>query len=438
MTALWAAALTQLAIAAAPDCATLNGYTPTTELQAGVAGQQPGSVMLELHVTRSVSAQQVTALTAAAHAQGAVLVLRVDPEAADARSSALREAADDGHIIAAHLAAGQQFGSDAAALPHVDAIRWRRSISSARKSVKQAASAPVRTVSVDLLVPVSEMVLDESGVRIILPDTGDSQAVPRVARAYGDQIGHARVIPPLPYVDGCGHTMPDASAAAWNRVTTAADGREGLRVVLHPQLDPELLQRWLRDIAPSAGITVLNYDGIKRLVDRPLLAMVNIESVAPPPPPPSGKTVDLSTLKNAATDLLTPTRLPRQAGEGLSLTECFAGMVIALAAPALPATVRLPPLGPPADVARSTLNEGWAPTKADVHTAAAGLASNLRGSVPAVVLVGDQTVAAREFLVLMAQVIAGKAPAPHAVSDPDPYARGAGWGRSGLDPNGSN
>ncbi len=138
--------------------------------------------------------------------------------------------------------------------------------------------------------------------------------------------------------------------------------------------------------------------------------------------------VATADLRAGAAQLATARKLPRQLPGELGLAETFAGLVLLVASPDRPGNLRLPVVRGPADVARSALPSGWQPTADEVRTAAQGLAPNLRGAVPAVVTVGDQLVAAREFLVMLADVALDQPPRARSVTDPDPFAVGAGWG----------
>lgn len=410
------------------DCATVVGAAADTPLEAPPAGS-PGSVLLELVVDRSLSAQQLSALTHTAAAAGAEVLLRVDPAALEGRRTALVEAAAGGHPIALELDTARHFGPNRAALAAVDTQRWRRVLSGERKELRKATKSGVKVVSIDVLTPSAELVLDELGVRLILPTSGAEDAAPRLARAFDGQPGRARVVAPLAYGDHCGHVLPAPTAGALNRAAAAATGRQGLRVGLHPELPPALLAAWLGEVLPAADIQTLDLDGVRDLVDRPLISVHLAGSPAPAPvaAPPPGRTVRAEQVQTAATQLATTRRLPRTLAGELSLAEAFAAFALTLSSDTPAAAVRIPQVRGPADVARSTVSESWQPTPPAVRAAAAALAPNLGGAVPAVVTVDDQLLATREFLVLMADVIAGRAPQLRPVSDPDPFAVGAGW-----------
>lgn len=410
------------------DCSADLSVASDAPLEAPPAGA-PGSVILELVVDRRLSTQQLSTLTSAAAAAGARVLLRVDPSALEGRRDALVEAAAAGHPVALELSTSRHFGPNRAALAAVDAQRWRRVLSGERKDLRKATRAGVKAVSIDVLTPSAELVLDEMGVRVILPTSGPEDAAPRLARAFDGQPGRARVVAPLAYGDHCGHALPSPTAAALNRASAAAAGREGLRVGLHPDLSPELLGAWLGEILPAASIQTLDLDGVRDLVDRPLIS-VNLAGTPPPAPvaaPPPGRTVRAELVKSAAAELAEVRRLPRTLAGELSLAEAFAAFALTIGSDAASSFVRIPQVRGPADVARSTVPGSWQPTASAVREAAGILAPNLGGAVPAVVTVDGQLLTTREFLVLMADVVAGRSPKLRPVFDPDPFAVGAGW-----------
>jgi len=92
--------------------------------------------------------------------------------------------------------------------------------------------------------------------------------------------------------------------------------------------------------------------------------------------------------------------------------------------------VALGRLDPPREVAPLNHRDPIALDKAKVHEMASKLLPRLRGQVPSLITIGEQTFTAAEALQVMARVFLKDAAIVTPVADPDPYAPGGGWGAS--------
>jgi len=153
-----------------------------------------------------------------------------------------------------------------------------------------------------------------------------------------------------------------------------------------------------------------------------------VSATAPEIPVP--KIISTSDWVRAASAISSQRTLPRAPIEGINLTEAFFGLTTLLASDLMPTSVALGRLDPPREVAPLNHRDPIALDKAKVHEMASKLLPRLRGQVPSLITIGEQTFTAAEALQVMARVFLKDAAIVTPVADPDPYAPGGGWGAS--------
>jgi hypothetical protein len=195
------------------------------------------------------------------------------------------------------------------------------------------------------------------------------------------------------------------------------------------ELPPALLRRWADEVLRPTGAVALSPRGAAAAVPRRVALLGRPMAEPPPPPPPPGRALPVGDLDEAARALAGVTRLPRALPGGVTLTEAFAGLVLITADPDAP--LLLPRLAPPLESPIRTLSSPLPLDPEALRAAARALAPSLQGSVPGLIDVGGHTLTPGELLVALADLRRGEPPVARPVGDPDPYAPGAGWGRSG-------
>lgn len=384
-----------------------------------------GTIVFEVAVPISAAPDAVEAVLAPLQARGLGATLLVDAGSPPALASTLAAAAARGNRVAVRV-------QEDPAGPFSERSRgayelWWRAIRADRKAVKRAVRAPVHVVAISPLTDPAELAAEQLGLRVVLPlDGGSPQRVRRV-RGFDGRAGRAWVLAAPIHPDGCGVSLPAWTPAAFDRV--ARDLAPGRPTRVGLPLDgakPALLAAWIDGVLTPSGVRVASArEASASARSRPAVV----------PASPSDRPVDRAMWEAAAAALVLGGRLPRSLPGSLTLSEAFAALVLVAAADAPLAAVRLPSLGPPADVARSALAAPSTPLDpADVRAVARDLAPRLRGAVPAMVRVGDRNLTAGEFLVVLAQLALDQQPMAVPAPPPDPFADGFGWGRSGAAP----
>ena len=315
--------------------------------------------------------------------------------------------------------------ADPSAMSFID---WRDALRSGRRSVQKSVGQRPKVVAMPPPPPMGEVAIDDAGfTALLLIDPGDA-AVPRRSVAFGGRTGRTRVLTEGTPADPCGALLGTPVRAALDRVARVGPSQVVTRVALPP--DPATA----RALALWWSTTAAPADWKAWSVQAAFLRLGNAQ-LAPKPTtaaPAATVTVELGRLTAAAPTLTAARRLPRVLPGDLNLTTAFAAFTAATADPTQPAYA-LAPLGPPPDVARTTLTDPIELAESDLRAAARSLLPGLTGTVPTVVEVGGHSLTNAEFLVAMAALLQGATPIARPVGHPDPYAVGAGWGALRLD-----
>ncbi len=405
-----------LALAAA-DCPAPAPQAPDAAFAVQAAA--PGTLVLEMRLGETTNPAAALALLEVLTERGLPGTVLVDPRAAQTHSAVLAAARSGGHEVGMLLPFDEASNTAQTGMLAFEA--WWGRIRRGKKAVRRAGGGNPVSVALAPATIEAEVAAEQSGMRAVLSlDPGRKELSRRVK--LGDEAGRARFLTPGPYGDGCGALLPSWTPQAFDRASRAPAGHPGRIALPLAGSNPQLLARWLDTVLEGSRARVVTARRATLLPAR--------QAVAAPPPPP-GRPVDADMWSEAAARLATGGRLPRVLPGSLNLTEAFVALATVAASEEALLTVRLGPVGPPADVARSTLNpEGISLSEEAVRSAARDLAPALKRSVPAFVVVGSQSLTAAEFLVLLARLEQGQPLVAVPATSPDPYAPGAGWGRS--------
>ncbi len=280
------------------------------------------------------------------------------------------------------------------------------------RAYKRLTGTRPDTVRVESLPRPAERAMTQLGLRTVLVDS------PGRAHLAVKEDGTRSTTLILPLQE---YQCAELTGWALDRVGEASEdalmrGLPAVRVVVDGQ-PTEVLTRWLdRAFLRQRGV-VLRADAIPHAMPDPNAR-----------PERTGRRTDRSKLMLAAEALSEGGRLPRSAG-GLSLTEAFLGFCLLLIEDV--EEVLIGPLGPPSMQAASS-HPGQVSAD-EVRATAARLAPTLSGAVPGFLDVGDKTLTASEFLVVMARLLLDptrESVEVPKVESPDPFAAGLGWGLS--------
>ena len=402
---------------AAAACPPLGPQDPQAPFAVQAAA--PGTVVLELRLAEATDPAAALSLLAVLTDRGLPGTVLVDPRAAAAHSEVLDAARSGGHEVGLLLPFDSTSNTAQAGMLAFEA--WWGRIRRGKKAIRKAGGGNPVSVALAPASIEAEVAAEQSGMRAVLSlDPGRKELSRRVK--LGDEPGRARFLTPGPYGDACGALLPSWTPRAFDRASRAPAGQPGRIALPVAGADPALLARWLDTVLDGSEVRVV-------AARRATLLPARQAVVAPPPPP--GRPVDADMWAEAAERLSKGGRLPRVLPGSLNLTEAFVALATVAASESPPQTVRLGPVGPPADVARSTLPpEGTTLSEDAVRSAARDLAPALQRAVPAFVAVGPQSLTAAEFLVVLARLERGQPLIAVPATSPDPYAPGAGWGRS--------
>lgn len=409
-----AAATLGLALA---DCPAPESQPATAPF--AVATSAPGTVVLELRISETTDSERVLQLLAVLTARDLPATLLVDPRAAEQHRAVLAAARGGGHEVGLLLPFDATSNTAQTGMLAFEA--WWGRIRRGKKALRRAGGGSPATVALAPATIEAEVAAEQSGMRAVLSlDPGRKELSRRVK--LGDEPGRARFLTPGPYGDACGALLPAWTPQAFDRATRAAAGQPGRIALPVAGSDPDLLARWLDTVLRTSETRVV-------AARRATLLPARQTAVAPPPPP--GRPVDAEMWTEAAARLAVGGRLPRVLPGSLNLTEAFVALATVAASETPLQTLRLGSAGPPADVARSSLPaEGVTLEEAAVRETARDLAPALQRAVPAFVAVGEHSLTSAEFLVVLARLQRGQPLVAVPATSPDPYAPGAGWGRS--------
>ena len=400
-----------------PEAAPLASHAPAAGvviLELRLVGQEaPPTALLEVLAERGIHA---TVLASASWA--------------DRHSSALGAYAQAGHEIGYWALLREDLHLTGTTSVPPDLGRWVRGLRQGRKAVRRAAKTRVRTIGLRTLPHIGEIAIEGLGFRTVLPAERTVADLPRRSASLHSIAGRARVLGEGPYTDGCGAMLPAWTPAALDRATGVAARAHWVRIGLPP--DPTaapLLARWLDEVVLPQGWTVLTaFEAGQR--SRPSLSRPTLHSTETPQVAVARR-VDASAWGSVARTLAEADTLPRLLPGDLTPTEAFLGLTQILAADTTPEAVTLGALSAPSETARTGLgSQTLSLTPETVRQAARDLLPGLTGHVPSLVAVGSRSVTAAEFLRLMALVYLNHPPEARAVTDPDPFAPGGGWGES--------
>ena len=350
-------------------------------------------------------------------ARGLSVSVVLSVELAERESERVRAIDKRGHELVLLFAPPPPAGS-----PSAQYEAWRKAGREQVKAFRRATRSRPQALLVDKLTRASEYALYDLRIRTVLvEETGR----PRRSRGPAGLEGTALVVP---HGDGPAETVDAAllDTVAADLAASASGGVAVLRLPISlPGLDADeldLLAAWIDDIVLPVGVELPT---ASKLPFRATGSLTVAEAAT------RARPIDLAVLQEAAAELAGANTLPAELPGPLTITEAFLGLTLALAEAELPQRVVLGELGPPPAEATSPNRAGGFVPAADVRAAAADLAPHLTHAVPGLVDVGELTLTAPEFLVVMAQVLQGADTASFApVRSPDPFAQDLGWGAS--------
>jgi hypothetical protein len=415
-----------LATAARAAC----GFTDPVDSRFVVVPQAPYvRVVVELWVGGSAPGWGAAMLDAldARHVPGMVVVPIVPPD--DEMAALLARARAEGHGIAVVV--------DPALLPRdKDSLR---ALKQAMEPITGAAGR-VKTAVAPIGNRTIEAMLGRAGFRSLVDTRGTATAEPRMAGLFDNQPRTRVVLPVGPYVDPCGadpHVAPftpaagDRAARAIVRaarvkqtpiVRVALDGADGAPT------DAEVLGRWLDEVVIPSGASVVTAEKARLAALRGFRYPNSLPEL---PPDPGGRMIAVADVERAAQGLAGVTLLPRTLPGDLDPTEAFYAFAELVAGRLEGDAVRLGALSGPANQASSSLDGPTTVSAAAVRTVATQLAAQMPAEIPAALSVDGRLLTAGELLVALAGVVRGEDPVPVGpIDDPDPNARGLGWGES--------
>ena len=373
------------------------------------------ALLVELRADEGLG--EVETVLDAFEARGLSVSIVLPVALAERETERVRALGKRGHELVLRFDAPPPAGS-----PSAQYEAWRVAGRDQVKAFRRATRSRPQAILVDRLTRASEYALYDLRVRTVLVEqTGR----PRRSRGPAGLEGVALVVP---HGDGPATTV-DAElldTVAADLASSASGGAAVLRLpLLLSELDEaelDLLTSWIDDIVLPVGVELPT---ASKLPFR-ATASLTVTEVAT-----RARPVDLGTVQEAAAELAGATLLPAELPGPLTITEAFLAFSLALAEDELPQRVVLGELGPPPAEAVSSSPAGGYVSAADVRAAAAELAPHLTHAVPGLVDVGELTLTAPEFLLVMAQVLQGASTASFApVRSPDPFAEDLGWGRS--------
>jgi hypothetical protein len=314
-----------------------------------------------------------------------------------------------------------------------DAGRLRESIRPLEKSGEPIRTAVTRVGSLSI-----ESTLAKVGLRSLLDSSGSPDGAARVAAHLDGQTPSTVVLPPGPWSgDAPARCAPFRPADA-DRVSrtleraVASGGVPVVRWVLSGRggdlQDAQVVDRWLTAVAEASGARFGTAEDARAAV---------FAGLRGPATPASAQlaahSVDAASVDAAVEALMQLEVLPRTLPGGLSPTEAF--LALALRATGHDeAVLHLPAVSGPAQLAGPSSMQTPIDREALV-TWARALLEGMPPELPSAARIGDRLVPARELLVAMASLVRGDDPlVAHPVSDPDPNARGLGWGTVGETP----
>jgi hypothetical protein len=297
----------------------------------------------------------------------------------------------------------------------------------ARRLIRRSAGHHAAVVAIDQHTRATIVALEQMRARLLWAlDTGAGEPPRRAGDA--SSIGLTKVVSEGGYRDGCGAPLRAWTPGAFDRVAEATWRGWPVRVAVPAEgADVAVLDRWLREVADPAALRFVTASDMAGMTLADLGATPTTGATAPT----LARRVDADAWRQAAEALVGAWALPRSLPGGLNPSEAFLALALVLAAEEPPTTLELGALEPPVEVARSTLLRKVSLDPREVAAAARALDPAGLHQVPAVVTVGDHTLTAAEFLRAMALTVLGETPEARPIADPDPFAPGGGWGRSG-------
>jgi hypothetical protein len=274
-----------------------------------------------------------------------------------------------------------------------------------------------------------ESLLGRAGYRVLLDAAGTSADTPRPAAHFDGRPPTGVVLPPGPW-DGdapprCAPFRP-ADADRLARTLERAQRAPGVPVVRWSLVgrggdpaDAVVLDRWLREVGAKSGAAFGTATQARAAV---------MDGDGGAPPPPAGRSVDAAAVEAAAAALREGDVLPRALPGGLSPTDAFLAFAVRLTG-AEDAFLQIPIATGPAQSATGSADPGAPIDRAALVAWAKALLAAPPPELPSAARLGDRVYPARELLVALASAVRGDDPVTtRAVTDPDPNARGLGWG----------
>ena len=312
-----------------------------------------------------------------------------------------------------------------------------------RKLAPYERVAKVRVALAPIQSKSSEAVLGRMGYRTLIDTLASASGAPRMAGHLEGQPRINVVLPPGNYDDACGPSpvaspfspaAADRVVAAMLRSAAEPTATPVTRVALDASraaaTDAEVFERWLSQVLRASGAQVVTasaarVDALQGFRRTPVGQAPTATRPAP------GRLVTVERITEAAAAIRASPTLPRTLPGDLNPTEAFLAMALLLTGAESDASVRLRPLTGPSAAGRPS-------GATDVDRAAlvatlTQLLAVLPPELPISVPVDGKLLSTTELLSVMAAAVLGESPlAPSTLADPDPNARGLGWGASTL------
>jgi hypothetical protein len=388
-----------------------------------------GSVSLEIPLLGM--APEPTEILAVLDAHGLKATLLTTHRWASRHSTFLKRATADGHEVGVWISLSDDIGLNGTFSREPDYSDWVDAIRLARRKTRTASGQRPKTMAISALPPIAEMAGEAVGFRAIAPNERTIDDRPRRSTTASKSIGRAMVIGQGKYSDGCGHILPSWSLLALDRATHVAARGEWVRIGLPSTVGvAPILAQWISEVVKPQGWPVLT------LVE--MAAAARAATGASPKATPMvavPKRIHHDTWVKAAKTLTQANPMPQRPEHSINLTETFFGLVTLLAAPEQPVALTLGHLQPPTSSTVTELKGPTAFSAAELQAMVSTLHSRLRGHIPSLVSIGDQSLTAAEALQLMARAFTNQPLTASPVDNPSPYASDLGWGEStGLTP----
>lgn len=301
--------------------------------------------------------------------------------------------------------------------------------------------APVKVAYAPIQARASEAILGKVGFRTLVDTLASASGSPKMAGHLEGQPRVNVVLPPGAYDDDCGPdprmgpfspAVADRAMAAILRSGVDATATPTARVALDggkgSSHDGDVLERWITEVLKPSAATVqtasaARADALQGFRRTPV-------GQAPTSRATPGRLVSTDRIEEAARAIRDTGTLPRLLPGDLSPTEAFLAMAMLLVDGPGDGTVRLRPLAGPATSGRALEAPATIDREALVATLRQ-LLSALPAELPISLPVDGRLLTSGELLSAMASAVLGEDPVlARPMSDPDPHARGLGWGTS--------